>query len=91
MEFKTYVCGNKEADIIKNLIYSLSPNYPKGSYTSYNPTMFNIYREILMDKIGLIHLDYAYSVDYKSKTETKYTFSIQDEKKFFLIRIKYGI
>lgn len=86
-EIKTYVCNNKEADILKNLIYSLSPDYPKGSYTSYIPTMFIIYKNVLMDRIGLHFLEN----EYKAGIEARYTFSILDEKKFLLIRLKYGI
>ena len=88
MEFKKYICDNKESTILSNLIYSLSDNYPKGAYTSYTPTMFNIYEKVLLDKVGLRYLGFSSrTVDY----QTKHEFCIENEKTFLIIKLTYGI
>jgi hypothetical protein len=84
MESKKLVCSQKQAEVLRDLVYFAvmrSTNIPKNGYSSYCPVMFSVYKTVLLDETGLVFRD-TYADDYH--------FDIVDSKKFFLIKIEYG-
>lgn len=84
MESKKFVCSEKEAELLRDLVYSAvmrSTTIPKKGYSSYCPVVFSLYKTVLLDETGLV---------YDDTYQSGHHFNIVDYKKFFLIKIKYG-
>ena len=79
MGFDDYVCLDKEASIISNIVYNANG---KKFYSNVPTVMLFASNQILTRETGL---------RYTGFVEGKFWFEIVDKSKFFLTKIKYGI